>query len=610
MTDTHGSFIQFRCSRCFRELQAKRSAIGTTTRCPVCFTEAVVPAESEKLPEESSLYQVSETVGAVQAQDEITVSCPVCQTRVTAPASQEGQEGQEVPCPDCDTPVLMARPKPQVQEVADEPVDYEGDSIYGMQKPNISAEAEGDSGDAVQSEAPEPELIPVVCGLCGTRMYAEPHEVGQEKTCPDCYTVCIVPEPRPKPVEEERETKSYEGGTQYGLSGESEGDIPDGTDVIPVVCKLCGTRMYALASEVGQEKRCPDCDTFTVVPDKPPTKFNAEISSFGEYGVVASSNTTPEPRIGVDYRELQRKKDRDAAAGVTREDVQDQIQAIEESGYVEDQLTDEPVRIHVEERPEAPPLLYASRLFAFAKDWRFWWTYVFASLGLIWAFFLTSWVIRAVQADGFGSEITAAKLLFALIFAGPIGIPAFCAFCAVALIIFSDTAEGADNVESWPDELDIGAWFASAAVLVILAVLSMMPGYATGTLMMGNQLAGLLLGAATCFCIFPYVALSYLASGSVLEPISVRVMATWVRAPVAWGGFYLISAGVLGLLVVGPFALHALSPLTSVALAPPLAAMGFAIYFRLLGRLAWRCNEVFREQAEREEELEEEEYAE
>ncbi len=44
-----------------------------------------------------------------------------------------------------------------------------------------------------------------------------------------------------------------------------------GQRLVPVVCAICHTRMYAVEDQIGQWKRCPDCDSLTeikTVPEK------------------------------------------------------------------------------------------------------------------------------------------------------------------------------------------------------------------------------------------------------------------------------------------------------------------------------------------------------
>jgi DNA-directed RNA polymerase subunit M/transcription elongation factor TFIIS len=54
----------------------------------------------------------------------------------------------------------------------------------------------------VAVEAPESEMVPVVCQVCGTRMHALRTDIGQTIRCPDCHTENSIKAPaivaRPK----------------------------------------------------------------------------------------------------------------------------------------------------------------------------------------------------------------------------------------------------------------------------------------------------------------------------------------------------------------------------------------------------------------------------
>lgn len=121
----------------------------------------------------------------------------------------------------------------------------------------------------VPSSAAYQTYLSIVCGVCGTRMYASPSQMGQEMVCPDCGTPARVapPPPRPAPPSDPSATKPIEDYPVY----QGEGQPPlDHKEVyqryIPVVCPICHTRMLATVDQVGQRLICPDCETPSIVP--------------------------------------------------------------------------------------------------------------------------------------------------------------------------------------------------------------------------------------------------------------------------------------------------------------------------------------------------------
>ena len=96
----------------------------------------------------------------------IRFSCPHCGTCLKVPATAVGQEGQ---CPHC-RKIIRATDS--------------SDAGYALRD------------DMGQTHSDAAELVPVVCTLCATRMYATPDQVGRTIVCPDCETVNTIHAPR------------------------------------------------------------------------------------------------------------------------------------------------------------------------------------------------------------------------------------------------------------------------------------------------------------------------------------------------------------------------------------------------------------------------------
>jgi len=91
--------------------------------------------------------------------------------------------------------------------------------------------------------------------------------------------------------------------------------------------------------------------------------------------------------------------------------------------------------------------------------------------------------------------------------------------------------------------------------------------------------------------IFPVSLLAMLETGSPLNPFSLPVWRSLLYAWWAWGLFYVETTVLIG--VLGGLALLAAIyvPAMGMVVAAPLLVATLMIYFRLLGRLAWRCGE-------------------
>lgn len=220
--------------------------------------------------------------------------CPLCRARVTATIDLLGTS---VECPDCQQPVLVERIDPFAPAkpaLHHDTLVFEGDSVYGVNS---------DLGKTT-------DLIPLVCRVCGTRMYGHESEVGSMKQCPDCDTMNVVPEKPPEAMNLEDlppgARSGFEGEVDYGTAGEHPKFDPN-MPVIPVVCGLCHTRMYATVDQVGELKQCPDCWTSTKVPDVPPQPYKATAGEEGELE-VGKPIESAEPRVITDYRLLKKKR--------------------------------------------------------------------------------------------------------------------------------------------------------------------------------------------------------------------------------------------------------------------------------------------------------------
>ncbi len=317
-SDSHEP-IRFRCTRCFHKLDAKPEKIGQTVRCPACYFDLVVPGESTRKPiKESDLYGVDEKPIDVREmkhrQPLASFPCSVCRT-ILSITPHDRLEG-EVLCPECGTssPIpanlknIAARSVSQeVEEIVgglELQIDREKD-VYGLSDPAN----QGPSGSAAVED-----VFPVYCDLCDTLMSATKAMIGQKLTCPDCGRETLVRPPENNDLEKPG-TKAFEGGTHYRADETPRsylGEPGAATRLVPVVCSLCETRMYAPESEIGQYKTCPDCGTRNLIKDVPEEERVLPNTLGKDYGVQDQKAVQPPPiRAGVDYRTVEGSLDLD-----------------------------------------------------------------------------------------------------------------------------------------------------------------------------------------------------------------------------------------------------------------------------------------------------------
>jgi hypothetical protein len=189
-------------------------------------------------------------------------------------------------------------------------------------------------------------------------------------------------------------------------------------------------------------------------------------------------------------------------------------------------------------------------------------------------------------------------LLFAAAFL--LGILALAVACVNLLAILVDTSNGKDVIETWPGA-DFMDWSLDAWSLLTALFAAVLPGVLLGQLCLlaGAGAAVYQWTVAACCAVtglfaYPVLLLSCLETGSPVNPISRPVWRGLRLTMRRWVLFFVFSAGLItaGVLVwqgrrCGWIALDYTVAVVLVALA--------MLYFRLLGRLAWCCEEALYE---------------
>lgn len=307
--------IRFRCIRCQHAVQADETHVGRKMYCPVCYYQLTVPTESTvKKIDPTQLYAADEKpVDVRDMQDrlkQVSLRCNVCHTNI---AVTKEQVGLEIECPECGTKIVVPKEIEEKVEAALEDKldrimqglgDMSGKEVYGVR----------DGQDAPEEDWSK--RFPVYCKLCGTMMYASEDQVGRELTCPDCETKTVVP-PRPKrPPVESKDSLQFEGASTFGVAAGSSSlpeVLPGEGMLVPVVCKLCATRMYARESEIGGFKTCPDCETQNEIKAVPKELMSTFEDVSGDYEVDNEQHPGERPvfRTLADYRTVEGSLDKE-----------------------------------------------------------------------------------------------------------------------------------------------------------------------------------------------------------------------------------------------------------------------------------------------------------
>jgi hypothetical protein len=190
----------------------------------------------------------------------------------------------------------------------------------------------------------------------------------------------------------------------------------------------------------------------------------------------------------------------------------------------------------------------------------------------------------AASMSGFASGISLAFFLLPIIW---ITFLTFSYAAACGLCILESTAAGLDRIEAWPEP----NWKEWMAQMIYAGWIGAIPfavsfGLAKLASLWGIPLAWTM--PAAVFAIYPVSLMSALEANSIWVPLTLPIFTSLFKWFWAWLMFYLL-AGFLaaGLAAVFVYSLTSSEELLLLLLGP-LTAGGAFIYFRLLGRLAWR----------------------
>jgi len=290
------TMIRFRCPQCNRAWKVEKQHAGKKFRCPACFKERTIPDANDSATDAALPYgmhqPLSDAQEIIKSQALISFKCRVCKTNLAVPFDQAGKISV---CPDCNTENIV--PEQSAETYAAERIisTNEAVEIYGF----------ADEQNAESLKNHHKDLFPVRCPLCNTLLYASDEQIGTSLKCPDCFRdVPILSRPE-KPKDETFQAKIYEGSSTYEF--QSENRFSPNTRLVPVVCSICATRMYATVDEIGQKKECPDCGTMNLVTAVREEEIKTAEEIFPSAGAYDVTEAAPNPkmRVNVDYRTVE-----------------------------------------------------------------------------------------------------------------------------------------------------------------------------------------------------------------------------------------------------------------------------------------------------------------
>jgi hypothetical protein len=248
-------------------------------------------------------------------------------------------------------------------------------------------------------------------------------------------------------------------------------------------------------------------------------------------------------------------------------------------------LFDKLAEVRREVAPPPPRWTFFSGVFTFPwrNDVHLRWIYMtvgFTAMAII------GLVLKGLAASlsGIGGGVAIAMFTLPIIW---ISMLTFSFSAACCLCVLESTAAGLDRVEGWPDP-QWKEWMGQMIYLGWVGAIPLAASYGVARLAgLGGAPVGWTFGG-TFFVLYPIALLSVLEANSIWIPLTLPIVISLFRWWWAWVTFYFLAAVLAGGL--GAIFLYAAASSQDLLqlLLGPLVAAAALIYFRLLGRLAWR----------------------
>ena len=308
-------------------------------------------------------------------------------------------------------------------------------------------------------------------------------------------------------------------------------------------CKVCGSLLYAKASQEGRSIKCGDCHSMIVVPPPPKVKQTPEIDL--ERAETFGFEQPPEDA---------RRED------PFRKSAEDLLKDAE--GHEPEKTA---------EYFDAPSVVeWVRSVFGIFTDLN-------VTLRLI--MFTLVGAIPAYFALAMDSPIAILGLFVGgALFAAPV--------IACGFAILQAVANGEPSVEDWPS-MDPMEWLGSAGIAFAAVGFAGVPVLVLSQMVFDNTLIIVALTMLSIYIMFPFVLLSMLDMQTITMPFSPEVARSVTSSQESWGGFYFSA----GLLFCGLFLLFVATS-GGETLAAALINVGGTValvftYFAMIGRLAF-----------------------
>jgi LSD1 subclass zinc finger protein len=450
---------------------------------------------------------------------------------------------------------------------------------------------------------PKVTHVAVVCSLCRTRLHAPLEKVGQTIQCPDCHTVNEI-----KPLQGKLAPKSkgpsLENAEEFELSTPVErpayrpmqaarGEYEVLSALDPASVEHGWTLPAAGEAPGSQPATKPASPARPAPPAAKTPAASAPAANAPAANVPVAEPPTEE--YAEEYAEPEEEEEFVISAPVERLEYKpppvklpppDPDASLYDGRY-EDEYSGTGVNRKSKDAWKRAPFLIGIVEFLFQRDTLLRWVLYAMGAAVLAALANT---VTPNAGDDYVARAQNQALMYVCAVAFGIGFMGWVApFAVCCLAIVEDTANGADEITSWPD-YNFLEWFTKAAYFPIAGVVAGFPGLVIGSFIVssgGFPPIVVLLGVlASWVFLFPLVLGSMLAENSIFAFYSATTFKSLKVAADAWMMFYVYMI-FIGFLAAVALAVASIKMfiISSVG-ATVLVVLAF-VYCRLMGRLMW-----------------------
>ena len=447
----------------------------------------------------------------------------------------EDAAGTRVGCPHCAQTFLAPGVAPSVSN---------DDDWLQMDEPSLPS---SNSGPPKPATTQPPPVAPASTNS-GPKISPEDEAMLREFTTDlNEFTAEIESVPAPGPPASPPPTRS--NPDNVGSTPAPLAPTPEFADQYRVKCKICGSLLYARATQAGRTVKCGDCHSPVTIPPPPRVSSNAAIDldqapTFGfEPSGVEDRRTDPFKKSA-------------------------------------DELLDEAAR----ENREQPKTDYDD-----IPSFRDWFSSVFGIFGDLGV--LAHWIGLSLLGTipvFFLLSFEHPMLTMALF---PLGFFLGVLTVSCAFAILQALANEEDTVTDWPS-LDPFAWLGQLFLVVAAASVAAVPVWMLCVFTIGVNLTSVAFTMFVIYAVFPFVLLSMMDMNSVMIPFSPEVARSVNKCEESWGGFYFSSAVLFLALFLVFVMTGSMPPHVAAAISITLSIGAVFCYFSMIGRLAYSIGQA------------------